>query len=379
MRQLVEGMAVGFDSAAAGPLRAVVELAFTGEEPGTYQLVISDRACRFEGAPVAEPDLRVEADAELWRAISEGRAQPMAAVLEGRLKVSGDLALFQRFPSLFRRVGREDLRAPPGQRAPGPLRLPAMAWLFVDLLPWKVFWVFLALQGSQRAVIAAAAVAVVVLVARGMTGGATFLEKATTVVFVASALAVSQGYRPPPGLLGSSFLALGAIWAASVIHATYPLTAEYSRWNYVPRLWSTGLFRHPNALLTLLWSVVFVAFAVLGVAGARGWIPQRVSTVASILICVAAGAYTRRREAGARDRRIDDLDASLARMRTAARALLGLVAVGFVLMGDPLAQPGWLLLPATAVAAAALWPRGVDARGRHVEASEDRRRAVPVR
>ncbi|WP_242343824.1 SCP2 sterol-binding domain-containing protein [Anaeromyxobacter terrae] len=355
MRQLVEGMALGFD-ASLGSDPAVVELTFVGEERGTYQLIIADGHCRFERGPLEPPTLRVETEAAVWRAVAENLLDPTTAILDGRMKVSGDLGLFQRLPRLFRKVKPEELRAPAAQRPPGPLRLPAMAWLLVALLPWKAVWMLTAAWGSGRAVLTGFVIAVVIWGSREARGGATFGERSTALVFAAAGAGVAAGAAPPPGLVGASFLALAAIWAASVLHARYPLTAEYSRWNYVPRLWSTGLFRHPNVLLTLLWSGIFVALGVLEAAGARGWIAQRAAGGASVALCVAGALFTRRHERGARLRRIDDLDESLACFQRIARLLLGIAAAGFLLVGHPRPPSGWLLIPA-ALALAALWRR----------------------
>jgi len=357
MRQLVEGMALGFDPSEGSLPSAVIELAFNGDDRGTYQLVLRNGSCGFQPGPVEVPTLRVETDAEVWRAVLDGRLGATAAVLDGRMKVDGDLGLFQRLPALFRRVSPDGLRAPPDQRPPGPVRLPAMAWLFLGLLPWKTFWVTSALWGPQHAVLAAMLVAGVVLAAREAGGGATFLERATALVFAAAGAGSMIGARPPQGAVAASFLALAAIWAASVVHARYPLTAEYSRWNYVPRLWRTGLFLHPNTLLTVSWSGIFVALALVSAAAVRGWLPHQVSTALSVAICAAGGVFTRRRERGARSRRIDDLDASLARLRTAARVLLGIAAGGFLFVGDPGTPPIWSLAPAAALVVAALWRR----------------------
>ena len=352
MRQLVEGMALGFDASAGGPPRAVLELALTGEERGTYQLIIDGGSCRFEPGSVEPPTLRVETDAEIWRAVSESRVEAIAAVLDGRMKVTGDLGLFQLLPRLFRRVTPDDLRAAADQRPPGPVRLPAMAWLFIAMAPWKVFWVLAAVRGSESAVLTAFAVAALIWGSRELRGGSTFLERSTALVLGAASMAVVAGAPPPPGIVAESFLALAAIWAASLVHARHPLTAEYSRWKYVPRLWTTTLFRHPNLVLTLLWSGIFAALAILGAAGARGWIPQRAAGVAGLALCVAGGVFTRRHERGARHRRIEDIDAGVARLQTIARALLAVIAGGFLLVGDPRTLSGWLLLPAGVVVAA---------------------------
>ena len=357
-RQLVEGMAVGFDPTAGAPPRLVVELAFTGAERGTYQLMVNGATCRFVRGSVEAPTLRIETEAEVWREIAERRLDPVAAVLDGRLKVDGDLGLFQQFPRWFRRVTARDLRAPPDQRAPGPVRLPAMAWLFLALVPWKIFWVLTALRGALPALLTGAIGAVALLAVREAMGGATFLERATALVFVAAAIAAVLGGGVPPGIVGASLLALAAIWTVSVVHAELPLTAEYSRWNYVPRLWGTTLFRHPNALLTLVWGGIFSALAVIGVVGARGWLSHGASASLSVALCVAGGVFTRRHEAGARDRRILDPDRSFVRLRAVARILLVVIAAEFLLMGDPRSPSGWLILPAAGLLAAALWRAG---------------------
>ncbi len=378
IRQLVEGMALGFDPSARDA--GVLELAFTGDDAGTYQLLFGSGACRFARGTVEPPTLRIETSADTWRAIAEGRVEPLAAVLDGRLAVQGDLGSFQRLRSLFRPVTRADLRAPAGQRAPGPVRLPAMAWLFVGLLPWKAFWVATALHATRAGIYAGLVVAAIAAAAREASGGSTFLERCTVVSFGAASVALLGGAAPAPGLIGTSFLALAAIWAASLVRAPQPLTAEYARWNYVPRLWSTGLFRHPNALLTLVWACIFGALAVLAVAGGRGWMPRAASTVLAVALCAAGGVFTHWHERGARERRIPDLDRSLARLDRAARALLVGLAPAFFLIDGARAAAPWMAIPAAACLVAALRraaPRDVTpARGR---TGAPPRPALPVR
>lgn len=348
MRQLVEGMSLGFDPAAAdGP--AVVEFAFTGAERGTYQLVVADGACRFRSGSAPSPTLRIEADADVWRAVAEGRLEAMAAVVAGKLSVNGDLGLFQRLPRLFRRVAPDELRASPGQRAPGPLRLPAMAWLAVAFVPWKLFWVVTGTVGPRAGIATAAAAAAVVWAAREATGGATFFERATAALSAAAGAAVLVGVRPPPMVVAASLLALAAIWAGTLVRAPLPLTAEYSRWNYALRVWGTGLFRHPNAFLTLVWAGTFAVLATLAAGVEHGVIPPHASAVVGTALGLAMGWYTKRHERGVRTRRVEDLDGSLARLEGAARAFLALAAAGFLALGPPGAS-GWAIAPAVACA-----------------------------
>jgi hypothetical protein len=273
------------------------------------------------------------------------------------MRVKGDLELFRRLPRLFRRVTSQELRAPADVRPPGPVRLPAMAWLLVAMAPWKAFWVLTAVGSPDRATLAALALAAVVWGSREVRGGASFLERATVLVFCSGALALAAGARPPAHPGPQSLLVLSAIWSASVVHARWPLTADYSRWKYVPRLCSTALFRHPNVVLTLLWSGIFAGLGVLGASVARGWVPRRAADLLGIALCVAGAAFTDRHERGARDRRIEDLDASLARLHGAARLLVAFAAGALVLLGPTQPPSGWTVVPAVAAFSVAAWPR----------------------
>ena len=185
---------------------------------------------------------------------------------------------------------------------------------------------------------------------------ASFLERSTALVFCVAAAAVAAGAHPPPGAISQSLLVLAAIWSASVVHGRWPLTAEYSRWKYVPRLWSTALFLHPNVVLTLLWSVILFALGVSGAAAAAGWIPRRAADVLGLAACVGGTVFTHRHERGSRDRRIEDLDGSLARLQIGARLVVAATAGALMVLGlrRPM-SPGTLVAAATGLLVA-LWP-----------------------
>jgi hypothetical protein len=353
-RQMMEGLALGFDPSACTANEAVIELSLTGDEAAAFQLVIRDGACRFEPEPVRPPTLRIVTDAEAWRAVIEGRGDAAAAMAAGKLRATGDMALFEQLPRLFRRLGADGLRAPADQRAPGPVRLPAMAWLALAFVPWKVFGVLTELRGPLFGSLGALLVATAIWIAREATGGATFFERGTAVVLGAITVPLALGARPASGLLPISLLSLAALWAASVSFARYPVTGDYARWTYTPRLWKTGLFRHPNIVLTLLWSGIFLVAGVLEAASARGWIASDASTVLSFALLISGSLFTARRQRGMRNHRIDDLDRGLVRLEAVARGLLCVVGAAFFLTADPRRELAWIIVPTVACVAAAI-------------------------
>ncbi len=162
-RQLVEGMSVIFNPAAAGDLDAVIQFNVSGQEPGIYQLIIRSGACAFRKGPAALPSLVINTPSEIWRSVSRGEISGADALLQSLYTIEGDAGLFARFGDIFKRPenfsirddsepGRQPffsifrketpgLQPAAGCRPAGPLRLPGMAWNYVFFLPWWLFWI----------------------------------------------------------------------------------------------------------------------------------------------------------------------------------------------------------------------------------------------
>jgi len=109
LRETIAGMALVFNSQAAGDLEAVVQfdvspstgLRTSGEEPGQYYLRIAEGKCAaFEGVH-PEPTLTIHTPSEVWLAISRGELDGAQAMMSGQYSVEGDLGLLIRFKELF--------------------------------------------------------------------------------------------------------------------------------------------------------------------------------------------------------------------------------------------------------------------------------------
>ena len=99
-------MHLAFLPEAAEGIDAVYEFDLSGPGGGIFTLTVRDGRCRIDiGRTGEEPDVVYEMEASTWVAMTEGRATGDEAVLLGRLKISGDVALGRKFNDLFAPVG----------------------------------------------------------------------------------------------------------------------------------------------------------------------------------------------------------------------------------------------------------------------------------
>jgi multimeric flavodoxin WrbA/putative sterol carrier protein len=102
-RELLERMPLGFNGAAAPGLDAVYQFDISGAETFSAWLGIADNRCTFhEGVP-EKPDVRIQAPAEVWLAISQGAMDGQGAFMSGKYRAEGDLSLLMKLKALFPR------------------------------------------------------------------------------------------------------------------------------------------------------------------------------------------------------------------------------------------------------------------------------------
>jgi putative sterol carrier protein/NAD(P)H-dependent FMN reductase len=103
---LVAGMAVAFDPAAAGSLQAVVQFVVEDEKPGRYFLVIDNGRCEAYAGEHASPTMTLTTPAQVWLGITRGELSGATAFMTGQYKVSGDMGVLMQLEKLFPRAGR---------------------------------------------------------------------------------------------------------------------------------------------------------------------------------------------------------------------------------------------------------------------------------
>ncbi len=101
--EIFQRMSATFLPEKAAGVNAIVAYHITGEGGGDYSSVITD------GVFTLETTLRTDAQATItmtagdWVALNEGALDPMTAFVSGKLKMTGDQGLAQKFPRYFKR------------------------------------------------------------------------------------------------------------------------------------------------------------------------------------------------------------------------------------------------------------------------------------
>jgi putative sterol carrier protein len=80
---------------------ATILFDLSGEDGGQWTVSIRDGKVSFEDGSPESPTLTVEAVAEDLKALVKGELNPMAAFMQGRLKVKGDMSTAMQLQKLF--------------------------------------------------------------------------------------------------------------------------------------------------------------------------------------------------------------------------------------------------------------------------------------
>jgi putative sterol carrier protein len=82
---------------------AVIHFKFTGAEPGEWHAVIKDGKCEVaQGIPSKAPTMTLTADSADYVKIFTGELDGMAAFMQGKIKLGGDLNLAMKLMQMFK-------------------------------------------------------------------------------------------------------------------------------------------------------------------------------------------------------------------------------------------------------------------------------------
>ena len=327
LRQIVEGLSLGFEPRTHGPGKTL-EFEAAGERPRYCHLVIENDSCHFAPGPADKPSVRLRTEGATLRAIGSRELEIATAIREGRLAVDGDIESLRLLKS-FRLLQGEALRDPIGF-PPGPVHLSPTVWLAIAFVPWAIFWGSLWLNSPSPGALVGFALALLLGAYRRIFGGLTFFEVGT---MLALALSTVLPIEQRGILFGTSFAELSFLWALGAAVRPLGLCGEYTRWKFVPILSKTALFRYPNAVISLAWALGFLANALVTLFPLPRLLPIP-SSAAHVITFTACAVYTTRKERGAREERIDDID----------RRLIMFRRTGFLLSAIAAAVVVWVLL-----------------------------------
>ena len=101
VQEIFEHIDEGFDPAKAEGVNAVFQFDLTGDNGGQYWVkVASQQAEVHEGAHDA-PTMTITASADNYIALVNGDLNAMMALMQGKVKVKGDMGLALKLQSMF--------------------------------------------------------------------------------------------------------------------------------------------------------------------------------------------------------------------------------------------------------------------------------------
>ena len=101
VQEVFDAMPAHFLPAQANGLRAVIQFDLSGENGGQWHATIADGALNVANGQAPAPSLTLAASASDYLAIINGELKPMAAFMQGKIKVKGDMPLLLKMQSLF--------------------------------------------------------------------------------------------------------------------------------------------------------------------------------------------------------------------------------------------------------------------------------------
>ena len=102
VQQLIQNHEKAFQPEKAAGIDAVIQYHLTGEEGGEWIITLKDGVCKVHQGIAENPKMSMTADAHEFRDILLGKMDGMAAFMQGKLKLTGDLNLAMKLTSMFK-------------------------------------------------------------------------------------------------------------------------------------------------------------------------------------------------------------------------------------------------------------------------------------
>jgi putative sterol carrier protein len=103
-KQLIDQLVANFPPERAAGMDAEVQLNLTGDDSGNWVIKFAGGKMSAAEGKASSPRLTVTTSLADIVAIAEGKLDGMAAFMQGKIKVDGDVGLAMRMVSLFKRA-----------------------------------------------------------------------------------------------------------------------------------------------------------------------------------------------------------------------------------------------------------------------------------
>ncbi len=268
VKSFLAGMALRYNPGAVPGLEAGMQFLLDGSP---YFLAVKDGECRAYAGRVENPTLTLTTDGQTWIDIGTRKLNGQQAVMEGKMKVDGELALLMKMGELFggkKPAAQKPMEDANGRR--GPLNIPGMLWMNIIFIPWMVKWIWGSLTATSEAFAAAAGIASLIFFYHLLTNRPTLFETGSAIyLIIAAGLKIGGIALYTQNTIFFDNLYLGALWLGSLM-TTFTLTGEYSRSNLPKELWHTPVFLKTNQIICGVWGLYFLLCALFSFLSVNG-------------------------------------------------------------------------------------------------------------
>jgi len=99
--EALEALSASADPQKLAGVDAAVLFDLSGEGGGQWTLTVADGQLSITEGATASPQVTLKMSADDFVALTKGSLSPVAAFMQGRIKVDGDMAVAMRLQSLF--------------------------------------------------------------------------------------------------------------------------------------------------------------------------------------------------------------------------------------------------------------------------------------
>ncbi len=230
-------------------------------------LAIKNQKCSAYNGKVKEAKVTLTTSEEIWTNISEGNIDGQKAVLDGSMKVDGELGLLMKLDELFGQNTGAEQDSPidksvidkiPNNR--GPVKIHSMLWLTVTFFPWMIKWIISRFSDNYLLYLVSAALSVIIVFYHIFTNKPTLFEIGSAIYLtLASIFHVLKLDIFMQNMFFFDNLFLCGLWFSSLMY-NFSLTGEYSRYLFPKQAWTTRAFLDTNKIISAYWGLYFLVF-----------------------------------------------------------------------------------------------------------------------
>lgn len=101
LQEAIDKLPEFFQPENAEGIDAVIQLEFFGDDGGNWYLTVKDNALNVSEGNSDNPTMTITAAAEDWLKVANNEASPMSLLMQGKIKLQGDMGLAMKFQNMF--------------------------------------------------------------------------------------------------------------------------------------------------------------------------------------------------------------------------------------------------------------------------------------